>query len=176
MDNRTDNTTCDWFAMCTDKEQIFVNDLAAHGVKRQAAIAAGFDAKNASNAAFRMLKRERVSNALAQRRAELDGQTDTGPEPIRRELWLNYQRAVAAGNVAAANRALELLGKANGMFTDTLELTGKDGAPLASPEVTDAELARRMAVVLRNGEREALADREEPGTSHPADIEPAATH
>ena len=153
MDNQTEQLDRDWWAECTDKEQVFINALIGDGKQRQAAIAAGFSPKNASNAAYRYLKRGRVSKALEQRRNDLNGSSGTGPDAVRAALWANHQAAVVKGNLAASNRALELVGKANGMFSDKLELTGKDGAPLA-PELTDAELARRVALTMRKGENQ----------------------
>jgi phage terminase small subunit len=44
--------------------------------------------------------------------------------------------------------ALDSLAKLEGMFVDRLEHTGKDGAPLAPPPMTDTELARKMAFLL----------------------------
>lgn len=153
MDTDTEQDQRDWWAECTDKERDFIDHLAATGNKRQSAISAGFKPSAASNAALRMLKRERVCKALEQRRDKLNAETATGPESIRRELWRNSQTAQARGNLAASNRALELLGKANGMFADKLEVTGKDGGPVqTTSELSDAELARRLALVFKRGE------------------------
>jgi len=44
--------------------------------------------------------------------------------------------------------ALEGLGKALGMFTERIELTGKDGADLI-PQLSDNERARRVAFILQ---------------------------
>lgn len=48
------------------------------------------------------------------------------------------------------NSALEKLGKHLGMFTDKLEVTGKDGKDLV-PEQSDTEIARRLAFLLTKG-------------------------
>lgn len=46
--------------------------------------------------------------------------------------------------------ALEKIGKHLGMFRDVIEHTGADGAPLI-PELSDTEVARRMAFILAKG-------------------------
>ena len=157
---------------------MFIDNLAGNGNKRQSAIAAGFAAKNASNAAARMLKRERVSKALEQVQHATSERTATGPDAIRRELWLNSRAAQEKGNIAASNRALALLGKANGMFSDKLELSNPDGS-LSAPASDDETLARRSLLLARRvmerkqDEERASSTQEE---SEPHAEPPPATH
>lgn len=53
----------------------------------------------------------------------------------------------------AANRALELLGKKLGLFTDKHEVTGPEGGPLRLniEEMNEGERARRLALILMRG-------------------------
>jgi len=46
---------------------------------------------------------------------------------------------------AGANRSLELIGKHLGMFTDKMELTGKDGGPIKYEDWTREERQKRIA-------------------------------
>lgn len=48
--------------------------------------------------------------------------------------------------------SLELLGKHLKMFADRVEHTGEDGGPIKHENVSDLELARRMAFILKKGE------------------------
>jgi len=50
--------------------------------------------------------------------------------------------------------ALVDLGKHLGMFADRVELTGKNGGPIETADVSDIEAARRVAFVLTKGARE----------------------
>jgi phage terminase small subunit len=48
-------------------------------------------------------------------------------------------------NAAGATRGAELLGKHIGMFTDKLEVTGKDGGPIVTKQQRDAAVAAALA-------------------------------
>ena len=61
----------------------------------------------------------------------------------------------------AANRALELLGKNLGMFTEKHEITGRDGAPLPQP-IDKVDLCRRIAHLFHEAKAEAAAQRDNP--------------
>lgn len=50
--------------------------------------------------------------------------------------------------------ALVNLGKHLGMFTDKVEHTGKDGGPIEVEDVSDKEIARRVAFLLMKGAQE----------------------
>lgn len=50
--------------------------------------------------------------------------------------------------------ALEKIGKHLGMFTDKLEMTGRDGGPIETCDLTPLELARRLAFVFEKAQRQ----------------------
>lgn len=52
------------------------------------------------------------------------------------------------------NSALEKLAKHLGMFVDRVEHTGKDGGPVEISNMSDLEIARRVAFMLTKGEKE----------------------
>jgi len=143
-------------ASATGMQLEFINRMAAHGIKVRAAKEAGYSPTSASNAAQVMMKKGWICKAVLQRRAEIDTATLSGAAYVRAELKANHIAAKDAGNLAANNRALELLGKANGTFgPEKHELTGKDGIPLAAPALTDVELARVVSFAIRKGEPDA---------------------
>ena len=49
--------------------------------------------------------------------------------------------------------ALEKIGKHLGMFTDKLEMSGRDGGPIETRDLTPLELARRLAFIFAKAER-----------------------
>ncbi len=61
-------------------------------------------------------------------------------------LERKYKTADKKGN-------LELLGKHLVLFADRLEHTGKDGGPIETRDMTDREIARRLAFVLAKAEK-----------------------
>ena len=160
----------DYLSLCTDKEVEFIKRLAAHGEKARAAREAGYPEKSAGNAASRMLKRERVLKALQQYRDALNNRTGQTPDDVRAALWANHVNAAAKGNIAASNRALELVGKINGAF-DKPE-GDKPDATDTGPQLSDLELARLASFAIRTAGPDAL---EEPEQPQPA-ANPPVTH
>src|SRR5690606_39413482 len=73
--------------------------------------------------------------------------------PIYRE---GNETGVYVYNGSVANKALELLGKHMGMFTDKHELTGKDGGPIETRDATFDEMSTeelaKLAVRLADGD------------------------
>jgi len=135
----------------TPKQLAYIEGMAAHGVGARAAREAGYSKKSADSLHQRMSKIGWVSEAIIQRREQLNGETGTDPATIRAELWSVYLEARKKGNYSAVCRSLELLGKANGMFgPDRLEVTGKDGQPLNKEPISDLDMARRISFALRN--------------------------
>ena len=161
MDTENTLDLTDHWTQCTVREQTFINAVLSGKSNRQAAILAGFAESAASNAAGRLLKRERVCKALVQRQHMAEQNTGTEPERIRAELWTNSKAAQVAGNVSASNNALGLLAKMSGALTDKVELTGKDGESISGP-LSDADLARRVALVLGKGSAAVLEERKAP--------------
>ena len=134
----------------TPKQLAFIEGMAAHGIGARAAREAGYTKTSAGTIAARMKGIAWVSEAIARRREELNGETGQNPATIRAELWANHQKAIAKGIFSGSNRALELLGKAVGMFgPDKIELTGKDGATLTGAPLSDLELARLASFAIR---------------------------
>jgi hypothetical protein len=163
------------YAKATDLQRAYCHQLAACGIKAKAARAAGYSEESAGNMGARLSQKEWVCKAVECIREELNGQTGTDPATVRAELWANHKAAQGLKNWAASNRALELLGKANGLFVDKLEVTGKDGVPLAGEQLTDIELARKLAFAIRLGAESEVKQDTGAAESVSGDCEPPDT-
>jgi hypothetical protein len=140
------------YIAATDKQQAFCKYMAAHGVIARAARDAGYSKASASSIGQKLVLKPWVSKAITVLQSDLNAQTGSGPEYVRSQLLANHKLAQSKGNFSGSNRALELLGKANGMFgPDKLEVTGKDGKPLQSAPLSDIELARLASLAIRQG-------------------------
>jgi len=111
-------------------EERFCQLVAQDVDAAEAYVAAGFPGpcgKAAQIAADRLMVdadiRDRIE-AIKDASYEEDG-TTVSKERICKELWQTYLRSTAAGQHVAANRALELLGKEKGMFSEAKK-KGKD--------------------------------------------------
>jgi hypothetical protein len=124
------------------KHELFAQGLAAGRSQREAYIDSGYSATSARQNACKLLQRkadisQRVSELLRQRH-DADGQAieQAAAELAIDKTWVLRQLKIinAAGlrkkkdgtseNLAASNRATELIGKALGMFVDRMETLG----------------------------------------------------
>lgn len=139
----------------TPRQQAFVREYLIDLNATQAAIRAGYTATNAHVTGPRMLAfvgvREAVESAKG-RRAE---STDLTAEWVLQRLRENHAKAVELGQLSAANRAIELLGKHIGLFGDRLTVTVAPGTgvlavPAADPAAwTQAAIAQQTALLQR---------------------------
>jgi hypothetical protein len=158
----------------TDKQQAFCKYMAAHGVIARAARDAGYSKASASSIGQKLVLKPWVSKAITVLQSDLNAQTGSGPEYVRAQLLENHKLAQSKGNFSGSNRALELLGKANGMFgADRVELTGKDGQPLQTAPMTDIELARYASLAIRTAAESAPI---EPETAENSPESPQTAH
>lgn len=139
----------------TAKQQRFVDEYLVDLNGKQAAIRTGYSAKTAEVQASRLLSDAKVRAAVEAKQAARSKRTGVSQDWVLRKLVSNVRRAMQAEQVkdakgvptgeytyqgAVANGALSLLGKHLGMFTDKVEHTGKDGAPLLAPEQREARV------------------------------------
>ena len=139
----------------TAKQDRFAEEYMVDLNATQAAIRAGYSKKTAYSIGHENLKKPEIQDRITELRKELSGATRITVEGVVGRLDEVAQRCMQAhpvldskgeqvyvdtpdGELApaytfqatGANRALELIGKHVGAFTERVEHTGKDGAPL----------------------------------------------
>lgn len=112
-------------------------DLKADG--KAAAIRAGASPKRAHATACEWLKDPRVQAVIARKRARLANKLELTAESVLRDLAESRDLARYFGQMSAAVRASELLGKHLGLFKDRVELTGKGEGPISVIEIVVGE-------------------------------------
>lgn len=158
----------------TDKQTAFVREYLVDLNATQAAIRAGYSERTAYSVGQRLLKKVEIQRAVAAAQAKrarrvevtqdyvLSNLVEVVERTMQRAPVLDRKgeqvtdeegRAVWTFDAKNANRALELLGKHLGIFTDKVkaEVSGPDGGPVQSSMTLDisgmgpaeiAELAR----------------------------------
>lgn len=129
----------------TDKQKRFADEYLIDLNAKQAAIRTGYSAKTAEVQGSRLLSNAKVLAYIRSKQKALEKKTSVTIEWIIEQLVSVYEKSMQAQPVVdykgdptgeykfeanAANRSLELLGKHLGMFSDKLQLTGKDEKPL----------------------------------------------
>ncbi len=160
----------------TPKQQRFVDEYLVDLNATQAAIRTGYSAKTAKVQGSRLLTNAAICAAVAEARTKQSERTgitaeyvlDTiretvercrQAEPVRDRKGEHVLIETPAGEVAKAYvfdskgvlKGCELLGRNLSLWKDRVEHTGKDGGPVAIADVTESEIARRMAFTLAKG-------------------------
>ena len=108
----------------TNKQKKFCREYVKDFNGTQAAIRAGYSEHTATEQASRLLINVKVGAFLAKLQAKIDEESEITVENIRKRLWEEAnavdENATQAGNI----RALELLGKHVGMFTENFNIKG----------------------------------------------------
>ena len=126
----------------TPKQQRFVEEYLVDLNATQAAIRAGYSARNADKIAFQLLGKTRVAEAIAAAKAERSARVAVSADYVLNNLVEVVERCMQRAPVLTmkgeqvvddegrnvwrfdakgANRSLELLGKHLGLFTDKIE-------------------------------------------------------
>ena len=126
----------------TAKQQRFVEEYLVDLNAKQAAIRSGYSARNADKIASQLLGKSRVAAAIAAAKAERSARVAVSADYVLNNLVEIVERSMQRAPVVdmkgnhvtdeegrfvwrfdgkTANRALELLGKHLGMFTDRVE-------------------------------------------------------
>jgi phage terminase small subunit len=122
----------------TQKQQRFVQEYCVDVNATQAAIRAGYSARSAGSIGAENLTKPEIASAISAVLARTAAKLELSKEWVLRELISTVAAAKEAGQFAASNKALELLGRQLGCFSDRLDL---DFTDLSS--ISDAELERR---------------------------------
>ena len=99
-----------------DKQAAFVREYLADFNATQAAIRAGYSAKTAGQIGHELLKKPEVQQRLREFQQKAAEKTETEAEWIRRRLKEEATDFTEFASQSARVRALELLGKINGVF------------------------------------------------------------
>lgn len=133
----------------TPKQARFVAEYLVDLNATQAAIRAGYSLKTAYSIGNENLKKPEIAAAIAERQSKIEAATGVTVEKVINALWTEATRTGEEASHAARVAALAHLGKHLGMFVERHEHTGRDGGPIETRSLSDAELAERAAK-LRN--------------------------
>jgi phage terminase small subunit len=115
----------------TPKQKAFVREYKKNGGNgTQAAIKAGYSEKTARKIASENVTKPDIQEALKQEEKKLQEKYEYTIDDMVRELDDVKMKADAEQNRQAQIKAIELKGKAFGLFVDRQEITGKDGKDL----------------------------------------------
>jgi phage terminase small subunit len=132
------------------KEVRFVAEYLIDGNGTQAAIRAGYSKRSATQLAYRLLRKDHVTKAIAVGRARLAVKAEVTAKGVIHDVQRVFELALEAGQFSAALKAQDLLGRHLGMWGTP---QGEWRTP-ASSTVTDREpvsdivLARRIMYIL----------------------------
>lgn len=113
-----------------DKQAAFVREYVVDKNGKQAAIRAGYSAKTAEAQASRLLSNAKVRAAVDAALKVVAEKTETEAEWIRRRLKEEATDFTEFASHAARIRALELLGKINGVFEADNKQKGEAAAAM----------------------------------------------
>lgn len=146
----------------SDKQQRFVHEYLVDLNATQAAIRAGYSVGSAPVTASRLLRNANVKAAIETGRTKATAKAELSVEWVLTMLKQNAERAMQIIPVlnsqgdeigeykyegSVANKALELLGKHQGMFADRVKVEGGD-KPVEFRDMTLADRAEALAKLM----------------------------
>jgi hypothetical protein len=148
----------------TPKQQRFVQeyliDLNATAAYKRAGYKCGSDAAAQAHAS-RLLGKAEVQAVTQEHMQSRSQRTEITTDLVVQETWNNYQRCTQAGELVAANKALELLGRHTGAFPNRHEHSGINGGPIS---IIAIEVVPPTSITELRGPRELTAKSYLPGT------------
>ena len=114
----------------TPKREAFVREYLIDLNASAAARRAGYSAKTANRIGTVLLSNVDVAKAIREAKTARVERTEITADLVLGDILRIGRAAEAAEEFTPALKARELLGKHLGMFTDKVQLTGKDGDPL----------------------------------------------
>lgn len=128
----------------TTLEENFVHEVIqsfSTGIsKTQCAVKAGYKAKRPEKIASDLMKKPHILYAIEQKMKAGGQNSEITATYVLRKLVENVELAEEKGQMAAAIRGLEIIGKHLGMFKEQVELTGKDGQAIAIEQRTKEDV------------------------------------
>lgn len=117
-------------AKLTDKQVAFCQEYLIDLNATQAAIRAGYSEKTAQAIGSENLCKPLIAERIAELNAERAAKTETEAEWVIRRLKENDVKANEMDELGHSNKALELIGKHNALFTDKQEVSGPNGGAI----------------------------------------------
>ncbi len=129
----------------TPNQERFVEEYLKDLNATQAAIRAGYSEKGATVRGSELLANRKVADAIQEAKDKRSGRVKVDADWVLERLVRNAERGAQAEPVTdrlgnptgeyqyeggVVNKALELIGKHVGMFTDKLEVSGPKGGPM----------------------------------------------
>jgi len=114
-------------AKLTPKERRFVELFALHLCATKAAKLAGYSEKSAATTGWRLLRKANVAYCIERRLERMGDDNSVTVTSVLEKAQRNYELAVKQGDIAAANKATELLGRHRGMFGKNVTHNFADG-------------------------------------------------
>lgn len=110
----------------TDKQMNFINEYMQDMNATAAYLRAGYNCSEeaARRAASRLLTNVDVKAEIEKRQQKLGEESEITVEWILKEMKDTYKKSKELGEMSAANKSLEMLGRYKGMFNDKLKLDG----------------------------------------------------
>lgn len=141
----------------TPKQRLFVAEYPKDFNGTAAAVRAGCSEKSAKVTASRWLTKANVQDAIAKAMKRRNEKAEIDAKWVLYRLIRNSKRAEAANKFSAVNRALEIISRHTGGFSEKHEHTGSGGGPIQT-QVLRVVRPAGAAPVNENGflERHAL--------------------
>ena len=93
------------------------------------------DDRVAGICAAKMLGLAKVDAEIKRRQKSREKRTEITADLVVQETWANYERCLSLEELAAANKALEMLGRHTGAFPNKMELSGSVAIDVVGIEV-----------------------------------------
>jgi hypothetical protein len=124
----------------TPKQQRFVAEYLIDSDATKAAKRAGYSPYTAGQIGYKLVQKSSIRAALAAAGTAVLARVTVDAEWVAEGLVSTYFRATAAQQFAAANKALELLGKMQALFVERKEHSGPGGGPIQTEDGPDLSL------------------------------------
>lgn len=111
-------------AKLTAKQDRFCDEYLIDCNGTQAAIRSGYSERTANRIASQLLAKREIQEAISERQKRLSENLDFDVLELKKRLLRNEKRAFDMGEIQASNKALELLGRSIGAFTDNINNIG----------------------------------------------------